>query len=67
MAEDMLRNAIELRVEKTAQLFHSLDPYPSANAISTKTLKTTSSTGQASSIAGSRLPSSCMSPKLSLR
>ena len=28
MAEDMLRNAIELRVEKTAQLFHSLDPYP---------------------------------------
>jgi hypothetical protein len=28
MAEDMLQDAIELRVEKTAQLFHSLDPYP---------------------------------------
>ena len=28
MAEDISQDAIELRVERTAQLFHSLDPYP---------------------------------------
>jgi hypothetical protein len=28
MAEEIPQDAIELRVEKTAQLFHSLDPYP---------------------------------------
>ena len=28
MAEDMPQDAIELRVDRIAQLFHSLDPYP---------------------------------------
>ena len=28
MAEDMPQNAIELRVDRVVQLFHSLDPYP---------------------------------------
>jgi hypothetical protein len=28
MAEDLPQDAIELRVERIAQLFHSLDPYP---------------------------------------
>jgi hypothetical protein len=52
MTADIPQDAIELRVDKIAQLFHSLDP---GSAISTRTPRITSSAGRASSIGISRL------------